>query len=41
VQTRQMRVNAVLTDGVPLELTRGEGVMDRPGFVEIEAKILR
>lgn len=41
VETRQLNVNAILTDGEPLELTRVEGVTDRSGFVEIEAKILR
>ena len=41
VETRQLSVNAILTDGVPLELTRVEGVTAQPGFVEIEAKILR
>lgn len=41
VETRQLAVNAVLTDGVPLELTRVDGVTDREGFVEIEAKFLR
>ena len=41
VETRQLTVNAILTDGEPLELTRVEGVTDQSGFVEIEAKILR
>ena len=41
VETRQLAVNAILTDGVPLELTRVEGVTTQSGFVEIEAKILR
>ena len=41
VETRQLRVNAMLTDGVPLELTRVEGISDQAGFVEVEAKILR
>jgi len=41
VETRQLSVNAILTDGVALELTQVEGVTDKPGFVEVEAKILR
>jgi hypothetical protein len=41
VETRQLAVNAILTDGAPLELTRVEGVTDQSGFVEIEARILR
>ena len=40
VETRQLAVNAILTDGVPLELTRMDGVTDQAGFVEVEAKIL-
>jgi hypothetical protein len=40
VETRQLTVNAILTDGVPLELARAEGVTDNAGFVEVEAKIL-
>jgi len=39
VETRQLRVNAILTDGEPLELTRVESE-DQSGFVEVEAKIL-
>ena len=41
VETRQLTINAILTDGKPLEVTCAEGVMDRPGFVEVEAEILR
>jgi len=41
VETRQLSVNATLTDGVPLELTRVEGITDQSGFVEVEAKILQ
>jgi hypothetical protein len=41
VETRQLRVNAMLTDGVPLELTRVEALNDQSGFVEVEARILR
>jgi Flp pilus assembly secretin CpaC len=41
VATRQLSVNVILTDGQPLEVTRAEGLMDRPGFVEVEARILR
>jgi hypothetical protein len=41
VETRQLDVNAILTDGVPLELTRAEGITDQSGFVEVEAEILR
>ncbi len=41
VETRQLTVNAILTDGVALEVTQVEGVTDKAGFVEIEAKILR
>ncbi len=40
VETRQVSVNAILEDGVPMELTRVEGILDKPGFVEVEAKIL-
>jgi len=39
VETRQLTVNAILTDGVPLELTRAEGLTDLSGFVEVEARI--
>jgi len=41
VETRQLTINAILTDGQPLDVTRAEGLMDRPGFVEVEARILR
>ena len=41
VETRQLTVSAVLTEGVGLELTRVEGVADFSGYVELEAKILR
>lgn len=46
VETRQLTVNAILTDGVPLELTQVEVVTRKTGFVEtgfveVEAKILR
>jgi hypothetical protein len=40
VETRQLRVNAMLTDGQPLELTRVESE-ERSGFVEVEASILQ
>ncbi len=41
VETRQLSVNAILSDGTPMEVTRVEGEADQPGFVEIEAKTLR
>ena len=41
VETRQLSVNVVLSDGVPLALTRVEGASDPPGYVEVEASILR
>ena len=41
VETRQLSINAVLKDGEPLEVTRAEGLMDQPGFVEVEVRILR
>jgi hypothetical protein len=41
VETRQLSINAILSDGAPLEVTRVEGEADQPGFVEIEAKVLR
>ena len=43
VETRQLSINAILTDGEALEVTRGQGVTQtRPGgFVEVEAQILR
>jgi len=40
VETHQVSVNAILENGVPMELTRVEGILDKPGFVEVEAKIL-
>jgi Flp pilus assembly secretin CpaC len=40
VETRQLSVNAILTPGKPLEVTRIEGIRDSSGFVEIEAKVL-
>lgn len=39
VETRQLTVNAILTDGEPLELTRAEGLTDLSGYVEVEARI--
>jgi len=41
VETRQLAVSAILTDGIPLELTRVEGVADISGYVDLEARILR
>jgi hypothetical protein len=41
VETRQLSVNVILSDGVPLALTRVEGVSDHPGYVEVEATILK
>ena len=41
IETRQLSVNAILSDGVPLEVTRVDGVTEHSGFVEIEATILR
>lgn len=41
VETRELSVNTILSDGVPLEVTRVEGASDPQGFVEVEAKILR
>ncbi len=41
IETRQLSVNAILSDGVPLEVTRVDGVTEQSGFVEIEATILR
>jgi Flp pilus assembly secretin CpaC len=40
VETRQLSVNAILTPGKPMEVTRIEGIRDSSGFVEIEAKVL-
>ncbi len=41
VETRQMSMSAILSDGVPMEVTRFEGETDLSGFVEIEARILK
>ena len=41
VETRQLSVNAVLSEGKPLEVTRVEGEVDPNGFVEVEAKVER
>ncbi len=41
VETRQLSMNAILTDGTPMDVTRVEGEADSPGFVEIEARMLR
>ncbi len=41
VETRQLSISAVLTDGEALELTRVEGLTDVNGYVELEAKLLR
>ena len=41
VETRQLSINAILTPGEPLVVGRVEGIRDRSGFVEVEAKILR
>jgi hypothetical protein len=40
VETRQLSVNAVLTSGKPMEVTRVDGIRDSSGFVEIEAVVL-
>ena len=40
VETRQLVVSAVLTDGVALELTSVIGVADIAGYVDLEAKVL-
>ncbi len=40
VETRQLSINAILTPGEPLEVGRVEGIRDRSGFVEVEARIL-
>jgi hypothetical protein len=39
VETRQLVVQAVFSEGVPIEVVRVEG--EESGYVEIEAKILR
>ena len=41
VETRQLAVNAVLSDGKTMEVTRVEGSTDPSGFVEIEATVLK
>ncbi len=41
VETRQVSINAVLTDGVPMELTRVQGVTDQSGYLEVRADILK
>lgn len=41
VETRQLSVNAVLTDGKPMEVTKVEGSIDPSGFVEVEAAVLK
>jgi hypothetical protein len=41
VETRQLSVNTVLTDGQPMEVTRVDGGTDPSGYVEVEAKVLR
>ena len=41
METRQLVVSAVLTDGVALELTSVVGVADIAGYVELEARVLR
>ena len=41
VETRQLSINAMLTPGKALVVGRVEGIRDRSGFVEVEAKILR
>ncbi|MCP3979644.1 MAG: type II and III secretion system protein [bacterium] len=40
VETRQVSVSALLEPGKPLELTRVEGISDKPGYVEVSAKIV-
>jgi hypothetical protein len=41
VETRQLAANAVVEPGVPMEVTRIQGIREQSGFVEIEAKVLR
>jgi Flp pilus assembly secretin CpaC len=41
VKTHQLNINVILADGVPLELTRVEGLTEHSGYVEVEAKILK
>jgi Flp pilus assembly secretin CpaC len=40
VETRQVSVNAILTAGKPLVVTKVEGIRDMSGFVEVEAEVL-
>jgi len=39
VETRQLSVDAILTPGIPLEVTRVENHHDKSGFVEVEATL--
>lgn len=41
VETRQLSVNALVSDGVPIEVTRVEADAGATGFVEVEAEILK
>ena len=41
VETRQLTFQVVLTPGVPVEVTRIEGIRDRSGFLEIEANVVK
>jgi hypothetical protein len=41
VETRQLSVNTILSDGQPMVVTKVEGDADPSGQVEVEAKILR
>lgn len=41
VETRQLAVGAIVEPGVPLEVSRVEGIREMSGFVEIEAKVGR
>lgn len=41
VETRQLSVNAILSDGKPMEVTKVEGSIDPSGFVEVEATVLK
>ena len=41
VETRQLTVNVILAEGVPLEVCRAEGITDDKGFVEIVATVLK
>lgn len=41
VETRQLSVNAILSDGTPMDVTSVQGEADPSGYVEIEATILR